>query len=126
MTDVRTKPLASLDPVGEPVVVVLQSQVSFSAEPGETVYAAAERHDLCWPTACGGRGICGLCVMEVEEGRENLGPIGIEERELLTRLYGADGERPEVRLACRAKVLGDVTVRRRGVKPRSSRDGDKT
>ena len=46
--------------------------------------------------ACGGVGACGTCHVIVEEGADNL---------------SEPGNTPASRLACRAVVCGDVTVR---------------
>lgn len=54
--------------------------------------------------ACGGQGRCGQCRVRVREGR--VSGAGEAERELLLR----SGAGPGYRLACHARVLGDVRV----------------
>lgn len=54
---------------------------------------------------CGGAGQCGTCIVAVEEGWENMNARSTKE-EILLR-----GKPEHWRLACRAKVYGDVTVR---------------
>jgi ferredoxin len=109
-------------PVGQestrPLVTVKASNLCFSAEPGETVFEAAGRHGYAWPTICGGKADCTRCFMEVLDGAENLSPMGPAEREALDRCRWRGEERPWERLACCARVLGSVTVRRRSVRPR--------
>ena len=52
-------------------------------------------------------GDCGTCLMKVIEGMDNLSqPSVLESRILKEHLAGRD-----LRLACQAQVLGDVTVR---------------
>lgn len=54
---------------------------------------------------CGGYGQCGLCVVEIVEGMENLSPRNqVEERKLKKKP-------PSYRLACQTIVNGSVTVK---------------
>lgn len=54
---------------------------------------------------CGGAGQCGTCAVDVEEGAFGLSPPTMKEDVLLQN-------KPESwRLACRATVVGDVTIR---------------
>lgn len=96
-------------------VVVRPADVRLDPEPGETVFLAAARQGYRWPTICGGNGTCRTCVMVVEAGAENCSPIGDLEAEGLDALKEAkDGMH---RLACQTRVVGDVVVTKRGVKP---------
>lgn len=70
---------------------------------GSTVLDAARAAGIVVPAACGGRGICGSCALEIVEGvldDPDPSELGTVER----------ARRP-VRLACRARVVSDVTVR---------------
>jgi 2Fe-2S ferredoxin len=58
--------------------------------------------------ACGGTGVCGTCHVIVVEGEENLSPPDNDELDVLDQV---PGNTLESRLACRAVVHGDVTVR---------------
>ncbi len=52
-------------------------------------------------------GICGSCVIGVEEGEENLSMAEPVERAFLTSLgFAAD----KYRLACQCKLLGEITI----------------
>lgn len=64
---------------------------------GETVYACLERHGLPIRTSCRGSTICGLCVVLVEEGLEDLPPTRPDEQQLLDRFGNTE---PQARLAC--------------------------
>lgn len=55
------------------------------------------------PSACGGRGLCGMCRVRVEKGG---GPLAPEEQKRLTSEELALGWR----LACRVKMAGTVSV----------------
>lgn len=56
------------------------------------------------PSTCGGEGTCGRCRVRILSGE--VSGVGEGEVELLARR----GAAPGMRLACRAKVLGDVRV----------------
>ncbi len=57
-------------------------------------------------TACVGKGTCGLCRVKVLAGAESLSPYTEEEERHLGNLYHLT----RVRLSCRTRVSGDVTV----------------
>jgi 2Fe-2S ferredoxin len=99
-----------------PTVLVLPEHFEIEAKAGQTIMDAAHDHDLYWPTTCGGEGICTTCACEVEEGIDHLEPMGRSERNTLAEERGpailASGR---IRLACQARVHGDVTVTKRGV-----------
>lgn len=72
-------------------------------ESGSTVSEAAERAGVDLPAECGRRALCGKCAVRVIAGE--LAEPGATERAALKRA-------PEgVRLACRARVVGPVTIR---------------
>jgi ferredoxin len=60
------------------------------------------------PMACGGNGLCATCHVHVVSGLENLSPPTDREKRTLSRLTGC---RPDSRLSCQCRVLGDVTVK---------------
>ncbi|KAA0120624.1 2Fe-2S iron-sulfur cluster-binding protein [Mycolicibacterium sp. P9-22] len=96
-----------------PTVTVQPAGITLRVQPGETVFHAAQAAGVRWPTVCGGQGSCRLCFMLVERGQENLAEIGAWEAEGLEQL-GSVGT--DTRLACQARVHGDVTVTKRGVR----------
>lgn len=57
---------------------------------------------------CGGNASCTTCRVEVEAGSEHLSEIDFDEQDLLDREALSDSRH---RLACQARVLGDVVVR---------------
>lgn len=122
MCSVRPGAQASGQERAQLQVTVEASNLCFTAEPGETVFDAAGRHGYDWPTICGGKADCSRCFMEVLDGAENLSPMGTAEREALDRCRWRGEERPWERLACCARVLGAVTVRRRSVRRRDRGD----
>jgi 2Fe-2S ferredoxin len=99
-------------------VRVLPDNILIEAEDGQTIMDAAHEAGLYWPTTCGGEGICTTCACTVEDGTAHLDPMGRAEQKTLSEDRGlallASGR---VRLACQARVRGDVTVIKRGVRP---------
>ena len=59
------------------------------------------------PLNCGGRGLCGTCMVEVVSGKENLNSLTGKEH---AKLKFAP---PNYRLSCQCAVRGDVTLRTR-------------
>ncbi len=57
---------------------------------------------------CGGNASCTTCRVEVQTGQEHLSEIDFDEQDLLDREALTE---PWHRLACQARVLGDVVVR---------------
>nr|HEX4316178.1 2Fe-2S iron-sulfur cluster-binding protein [Kofleriaceae bacterium] len=83
---------------------------------GTSIFDAGARVSAGIDTACVGKGTCGLCRVRIVTGAEHLPPITDEERKHLGNVYHIT----KVRLACRCKVAGDVTVEvvRKAVYPR--------
>ena len=92
--------------------------VEVPAAPGETVLDSVARSGYFWPVGCDRIGECTNCAMEVISGVGRLSQMGRYERQNLLRQRGpraiAD---PRLRLACQARVQGDVVVYKRGVRP---------
>jgi len=92
--------------------------VEVEAGDGETIMDAAERAGYFWPVGCARNGECTNCAMEVVSGVGRLSAMGRYERQNLLRQRGPRSvEDPRLRLACQARVLGDVVVYKRGVAP---------
>ncbi|HEX5942760.1 MAG TPA: ASKHA domain-containing protein, partial [Anaerolineales bacterium] len=91
---------------------------------GTSVRAAARELGVEIESICAENATCGKCMVLVEEGRfekynidskrENLSPLGVEERAYLLRrpklLKDKGWEIGQVRLSCQCKVLGDVLI----------------
>ncbi|HXG36700.1 MAG TPA: 2Fe-2S iron-sulfur cluster-binding protein [Dehalococcoidia bacterium] len=89
------------------------------AEDGSTIMEAAWAHDLYWPTTCGGQGICTSCACIIEQGGNNLDDMGRSEQKRLVQEFGeAVVGRRRLRLACQARVYGEIVVQKRGVRPK--------
>ena len=91
---------------------------------GSSVRAAARELGVEIESICAENATCGKCMVLVEEGRfekynidskrENLSPVGAEERAYLERrpklLKEKGWEIGQVRLSCQCKVMGDVLI----------------
>jgi uncharacterized 2Fe-2S/4Fe-4S cluster protein (DUF4445 family) len=91
---------------------------------GMSIRAAARELGVEIESICAENATCGKCMILVEEGRfekynidskrENLSPLGVEERAYLMRrpklLKDKGWEIGQVRLSCQCKVLGDVLI----------------
>ena len=106
-----------------PTVRVLPSQITFAVEPGTTVFEAAVKNGIWWPTICHGSVECASCHMEVIEGEERISPMEEKEQEVLDRVLGRDEPQRQERLACCAQITGDIIVRRRSVRVRKDPNG---
>ncbi|MFI7701880.1 2Fe-2S iron-sulfur cluster-binding protein [Nonomuraea sp. NPDC049480] len=105
-----------MDVTLKPAVLVQPSGVELAVGEEETLFQAAERAGYRWPTICGGLGTCRTCFVQVQEGVEHCSQMEALEREGIQSLrQPLDGS---VRLACRLRVTGPVTVTKRGVRRR--------
>lgn len=85
---------------------------------GETVLDAVAARGYFWPVGCAKNGECTNCAMEVVSGVGRLSRMGRYERQNLIRQRGSRAiEDPRLRLACQARIDGDVIVYKRGVMP---------
>jgi len=68
-------------------------------------------NDIPIETICGGKAICGKCVVKILRGKENLSPL--KERESM-RLKSLNMDVPEgkavYRLACQTHIRRDITI----------------
>ena len=94
------------------------SGIEFEVRDDETVFEAAARHGIRWPTVCGGLGSCTTCYVLIADGHDNVSEVSRFEQEGLSRIDLPVGEMSEVRLACQLRISGDVSVVRSGVRPR--------
>jgi 2Fe-2S ferredoxin len=94
--------------------------IELAVEEGETVMHAAERLGYRWPTVCHGQAVCTTCFFEVLAGSEHLVvPAPLERSALASSAVVDSAGGGPMRLACQAKVTGDVIVGKRGVRPMS-------
>ncbi len=98
-------------------VVVRPSGIVFDVEAGESILAAAWRNGLYWPTTCEGKATCSVCIFTVLEGATALSAVSDLEQEGLARVVRTmPGDPAGHRLACQARLTGDVVIRKGGVR----------
>jgi 2Fe-2S ferredoxin len=101
-----------------PRVRVEPQGYEFEGSRGETVMDAAAAGGYYWPQGCPARGECTNCAMSVISGHARLSRMGRYERANLIRQRGPRGaDDPRLRLACQARLEGDIVVEKRGVEP---------
>src|SRR5438477_7543665 len=89
-------------------IAILPDTVVEEEDPALTLLGVSRKHGIPHASACGGNARCSTCRVMVLEGAHNLSPPeGPEAR--LTALKGLE---EDIRLACQARVLGPVTLRR--------------
>jgi ferredoxin len=101
-----------------PIVSIQDTTKTFEVKEGEVIYDALYDRGEELPHGCLS-GSCGACRIEVCTGKENLQPPGVIEKNTIealkdefTKTKGIDFvNEKEIRLSCRAKVIGDVSIR---------------
>lgn len=88
-----------IENLGQKEVTVTRTDVSFL----RLVHAEG----IDWMHACGGKGRCTTCRMQVIRGGENLGPLTAAE----TKYRRAGLLLSQERLACQTIVMADLVVR---------------
>jgi ferredoxin len=87
------------------VVFVDEGNLTVEAKPEEPLMDLCQRAGATIIFGCGA-GVCGTCMINVLEGKENLSPPTDQEKDALT-MFNA---KPNQRLACQCNVLGDVKI----------------
>lgn len=91
-----------------PIVTILRDDgpVRVECADGDSLFDSGAKVSAGIDTACVGKGTCGLCRVKILSGGEHLNPFTDEERKHLGNVYHLT----KVRLACRSRVGGDVTI----------------
>jgi ferredoxin, 2Fe-2S len=89
-------------------VTIVDAGASKTVEclPGDSLFEAGAKASAGIDTACVGKGTCGLCRVKIVAGAEHLNAFTDEERKHLGNVYHIT----KVRLSCRTKPTGDVTI----------------
>ncbi|CAN5350989.1 hypothetical protein BH11PLA2_BH11PLA2_31480 [soil metagenome] len=86
-----------IQPLGESALVTT----------GTPLLSALLAKDLHVLMSCGGKGMCSTCHVRVQQGMDQLSPIGVKERRTLSLVADTT---VESRLACQTHVFGDGVV----------------
>jgi len=84
-----------------PCQITINDDREFTVQGGKDLLSILTAEKLFIPSACGGRGTCGLCKIKVVEGA---GPLLPTEEPYLEK----DERESDVRLACQVKVRNDI------------------
>jgi len=84
--------------------VVVNGEKTIKVQGGQTIISALSGSKIFLPSACGGKGTCGFCKIEVLEGREEA--TSIEEAVIPYKSIIAG-----TRLGCQTKVRSDISIR---------------
>lgn len=91
----------------EHVTVTYGNGASISTTPGSTILDVSRLAGIPHMSVCGGRARCSTCRTLIVSGVENLTSRTEAEASLLAKLNADDN----VRLACQARVRGDIEIR---------------
>ena len=86
-----------------PCKITVNEEREFTIEGGKDLLSVLTGEKLFIPSACGGRGTCGLCKLKVLEGA---GPLLPTEEPYLEK----DERESNVRLACQVKVRNNLKI----------------
>ena len=86
-----------------PCSITVNSEREFTIDGGKNLLSVLTEEKLFIPSACGGRGTCGLCKLKVVEGA---GPLLPTEEPYLDK----DERASNVRLACQVKVRENLKI----------------
>lgn len=97
-------------------LIFMPSGIQTTGEAGETVYDAALRSGVDMQSICGGKGLCKRCQIEVEPGEFAKFNVSVTDANIpklspTEKKARHDGELSDTRrLACRAKICGDLVI----------------
>ncbi|MBU0714575.1 MAG: 2Fe-2S iron-sulfur cluster binding domain-containing protein [Verrucomicrobia bacterium] len=91
------------EPAGTNVSIAINDRPAFPVPTGQSLLAALKAHTIFVPSACGGRGVCGLCRVKVLAGA---GPCTPREEALLSEADRLAG----MHLACQVTVERDLRI----------------
>ena len=91
-----------LSPSGK-VKLTINGKDTLEVEQGGTLLSTLANNDIYLPSACGGKGSCGQCKVQVPEGG---GEILDSEKGQFTRKQVKENWR----LGCQCKVKGDISI----------------
>jgi len=86
-----------------PCKVTINEERDLTVQGGRTLLSTLQQEKIFIPSACGGRGTCGVCKLRVLDGG---GPLLPTETPLLSK----EEQAGSVRLSCQVKVRGDIVI----------------
>lgn len=89
--------IVRLDPLGQETLV----------KTNDNLMSALLKNELNVMQECGGRGMCSTCHVYIKEGMESLSPLNKREKRTLEVITTC---KPNSRLACQTRILGEGVV----------------
>lgn len=87
-----------------------ENDKSYEVKEGQLLFDQLEQLGCVLPHGCLA-GSCGSCRIEILEGAENLSIAGAVESDTIAAIEkNYAGLNKKIRLSCRAKVLGNITI----------------
>lgn len=86
-----------------PCKVKINKEKELTVQGGKSLLSTLQEEKIFIPSACGGRGTCGVCKLKVLDGGGTLLPT---EAPLLTK----EEQAGNMRLSCQVKVRGDIDI----------------
>jgi ferredoxin len=93
-----------------PIVSIIGTDQAVEVKEGDILYDSLLDQGIELPHGCLS-GSCGACKVEVLEGSENLASPGVIEQNTITDIKIDIKNLKDIRLSCRAKVMGDITIK---------------
>ena len=94
---------AKLTPKGEVKVDINHGEKELVTEPGSTLLATLGNNKIFLPSACGGKGSCGMCRCQVESGAGSILPTEMG-------FFSYKQQHDNWRLACQVKVKENIEM----------------
>lgn len=88
-----------------PKLTITTDEKTIEVADGYALIDLSDEHDTSILFGCRD-GACGACMIKVVSGAEHLSPMKEDEKDFLQTMAA----RPDERLACQCKLLGDVTI----------------
>ncbi|MFP4497474.1 MAG: NADH:ubiquinone reductase (Na(+)-transporting) subunit F [Vulcanimicrobiota bacterium] len=86
------------------VKITINDEKEITAEGGKSLLATLMQNEIFIPSACGGRGSCGLCKVKVEEGAGDYLPTELP-------WLSPEEKNQNIRLSCQCKVKNDYIIK---------------
>jgi len=98
--------------LSQAIARVMPAGIDIAVRPGETLFAAAYRAGITWPTICQGQGRCTRCRVTVLANGDHAEPPGDQERKSLVLMHRIERTEDDaaIRLACCLRLTGDLVV----------------
>ncbi len=94
---------SKLSPSGAVKVKINNGEIEFEGASGSTLLDNLQSQKIFLPSACGGKGSCGMCRCQVEEGAGSILPTE-------TGFFSRKEQNEHWRLACQVKVKEDISL----------------